>query len=169
MCVQLFSLALLLDIAVLVPPRTHWYVVRSIGSGIITTSTTKLGHTMSSTFGLNRKRLDFIVIYLCVLIAMFFLKNKKYYSLANCKCFCNLWSHYAQLKTYFIFGIFHVPSPIKLSHKCMASIFNYRLLFTLCATVWPCNLNFNIQLMVRFHFFIKLYCSHLYGIYTLDR
>ena len=98
-----------------------------------------------------------------------FLKNKKYYSLANCKCFCNLWSHYAQLKTYFIFGIFHVPSPIKLSHKCMASIFNYRLLFTLCATVWPCNLNFNIQLMVRFHFFIKLYCSHLYGIYTLDR
>ena len=98
-----------------------------------------------------------------------FLKNKNYYSLANCKCFCNLWSHYAQLKTYFIFGIFHVPSPIKLSHKCMASIFNYRLLFTLCATVWPCNLNFNIQLMVRFHFFIKLYCSHLYGIYSLDR
>ena len=39
--------ALLLDIAVLVPPRTNWYVVRSIQAGRTTTSTTKNLDTQS--------------------------------------------------------------------------------------------------------------------------
>ena len=75
LCVQLFSSALLLDIAVLVPPRTHWYVVRSIKSGRKTTSTKKLDTQLGSHFWFKQKRLDFIVICLCVLIAIF-LKNK---------------------------------------------------------------------------------------------
>ena len=55
---------------------------------------------------------------------------------------------------------FHVLSPLKFSHTGMASIFNDRLLFTLCATEWPCNLNFYIQLLGSFHF-LSNFIAHI--------
>ena len=94
-------------------------------------------------------------------------KTKKYYPLANCNFFYHThskWSHYVQLKIHFIIGIFHVPSTLQFSHTGMASIFKYRLLFTLCATEWPCNFNFNIQLLGSFYQTLLLtFVWHLYS------
>ena len=86
-----------------------------------------------------------------------FLKNKKYYSFANCKYFFyHTHSRVATLcateNSFHFHRNFSCSFTLNFSHTGMASIFNYRLLFTMCATVRPCNFNFNIQLLVCFNF-----------------